>query len=72
MSSKPIENLLNQELSRKEFLQYMGAAALAVAGVASLKEAFLNPQSRKAVQNPAPKRVRFVNSYSSGSYGGMS
>ncbi|HEX8237747.1 MAG TPA: hypothetical protein VF600_17525 [Abditibacteriaceae bacterium] len=67
-----INNLLQQELSRKEFLQYLGAAVLAVAGIASIKQALLSPSGQKTVQSPTPKRVKFTNNYSSGSYGGKS
>lgn len=75
MDPKPLDQLLKQELSRKEFLQYVGAAALALAGIASIRQALLDPHGRKT-SSSAPvisqpgRRGSSRNNYSTGSYGG--
>lgn len=57
-----IEELFSKEMTRKEFLQHIGAAALVVLGISGLLQALLGGQKQK--QTAA--------GYGSSAYGGLS
>jgi hypothetical protein len=57
-----IEELFNKEMTRKEFLQHVGAAVLVVLGISGLMQALLGSQKQK--QTAA--------GYGSSAYGGYS
>lgn len=58
---KHFEDLLQQELTRKEFVQYIGSGLMVVFGISSLL---------KAIQAPLNKNNKSVSSYGSQAYGG--
>ncbi len=61
---KSIENLLQQELTRKEFIQYIGSGLMVIFGISSVL---------KAIQAPILKKDRSLSggsNYGSQAYGG--
>ena len=57
--SNQIQNLLQTEMDRKQFLKHVGASALAISGIAGLIKSLTNPHSR------------LNNGYGVSSYGGV-
>lgn len=56
-----IEELFNTKMTRKEFLQHVGAALLILLGISGIINALLGPQKRKDAAG-----------YGSSAYGGAS
>jgi hypothetical protein len=52
MKYEPIQQLLETEMDRKEFLAYMGATALAVTGVSGLLKVLTQPMQRSGAKQP--------------------
>lgn len=66
MIKAQLAELLETEVSRKEFLQYVGIALLAVFGIGSLLQALTGAQSpKKLAVQPAS-----TSSYGGANYGG--
>lgn len=61
MNSKLLENVMQKELSRREFLSYIGAGILAVIGVTGLLKSL-------GLHTPQPKSTM---GYGGGAYGGQ-
>ncbi len=64
MNIKPIQQLLETEMDRKEFLMYLGASVLAVIGVSTIIRSFV-PEQNQGVSQSKSK-----GSYNSSSYNG--
>jgi len=62
MIKDQIDSLLNQEMSRKEFLQRIGSGILIFIGVGGVLKALAGQQSRGRISN---------NGYGSSAYGGI-
>ncbi len=58
--------LLNKEMSRAEFLRYMGSIFLAVIGVSGLLKTMLHSQTSTVIT----RRVENVQGYGASAYGG--
>jgi hypothetical protein len=61
---KSIENLLQQELTRKEFIQYLGSGLMVLFGISSLLKAIQAPLQRK------DRSISGGSNYGSQAYGG--
>lgn len=61
---KYLDELLNREMTRKEFLQYVGTALLGVVGISGLLKSL-------QIDNTRTKK-RVAASYGSSAYGGSS
>lgn len=64
MNLKPVQQLLETEMDRKEFLAYLGASLLAVVGISGLAKTLLPPA--KQGKADANSQVGYGNS----TYGG--
>ncbi len=65
MNLKPVQQLLETEMDRKEFLAYLGASILAVVGISGLAKTLL-PTANKQSSAQSNKKVGYGNS----TYGG--
>lgn len=63
MKTEPLQELLNSEMDRKEFLAYMGATLLAVFGISGLMKALMRPTQSSATGSGK------ANGYGGSSYG---
>lgn len=56
MDIKPLNDLMNKKMTRKEFLKHMGAAILGVVGISAFIRNITNPRKKpKATIAPPPK-----------------
>ncbi len=63
---KQIQSILSQEMNRREFLGYIGAAFLAVVGVSNIVRALMNHQTKTVTY-----RQTVSSGYGSSPYGGL-
>ncbi len=54
MDVEPLNKLLNKKMSRKDFLVHVGAAAVAVSGIAAIIKNIAEPKGKKT-KPPAQK-----------------
>jgi arginine exporter protein ArgO len=64
MDLKPLNDLLNKEMTRKDFLKHIGVAALGIMGVNAFLRNITNPHNKKS---KAPRRTKAVSGYGAGS-----
>lgn len=66
MNIKPIQQLLETEMDRKEFLMYVGASVLAVVGISGLAKSLAPPTK----QGKSQSSDKIGYGYGNSTYGG--
>lgn len=68
MDFEPLNKLLNKKMNRKEFLLHVGAAVVAMSGIAAIIKNITEPHSKSKKSQPRDKQKRTVG-YGQSSYG---
>jgi hypothetical protein len=66
MKKEESKTLLEQEMDRKEFLGYVGAVALSVAGIGGMIEAMMKPTKKNVASTTDTKQGYGKTSYGRG------